>query len=190
MRQKMIGWTVCLFFLFLWETVAGAAVPLRAFWKQTTYPLEDAVLTGVEPNVLFFLDDSTTMTLSMKGQMPIWPYTDAEKAAWPLMRNAEFRAGLLKDMTYGTGARTLSQGTLADQSARLNNLTLPFVSPHLGTEKTGYTGYYSAPYGADSDAIGYTRWGRDIDASNNIIGDLDCYYSPDPNRPYVLTFRN
>jgi hypothetical protein len=152
--------------------------------------MEDAILTGVEPNVLFFLDDSTTMTMSMKGQMPVFlSFTDSVmQNSWPIMRDANFRAELLKDLTYGTGTRTVSEGTTTAQAARLDNngLTLPFVSPHLGTERTGFLNNTNIA----SERVGYTRWGRDLDAANNIIGDPDCYYSPDPYKPYVLTFRN
>jgi type IV pilus assembly protein PilY1 len=187
------------FWGILWDTAAHAAVPFRAFWRETTYPLGDTVFTGATPNVLFLLDDSPNMTVSLKGQMPVFLSTydmntrvlhemHEMQTKWPIMRDASFRAGLLKDLTYGIGARTVSMGTQADQAARRNNngLILPFVSPHLGTERTGYiTGNKY-----ESDDIGYTRWGRDVEEDNNIIGDIECYYSPDPNKPYVLTFRD
>ena len=35
-----------------------------------------------------------------------------------------------------------------------------------------------------------TRWGRDLDNSNNEIGSADCYYSSKPGNPYFLTFKN
>lgn len=36
---------------------------------------------------------------------------------------------------------------------------------------------------------GHDRYGRDIDDSNNNIGDPYCYYTPDENYPYLLTFK-
>ena len=34
------------------------------------------------------------------------------------------------------------------------------------------------------------RYGRDLDNSNNRIGDPNCYYTSDPSRPYFLTFKD
>ena len=56
--------------------------------------------------------------------------------------------------------------------------------------------YRESTYGSgarplnESLRVDYGRWGRDLDNSNNIIGDPDCYYSSDPNNPYFLTFKN
>jgi hypothetical protein len=47
-----------------------AAVELRGFLKSD-YPLTDAVITGVEPNVFFLLDVGSPMTFSPKGIMPL-----------------------------------------------------------------------------------------------------------------------
>ena len=40
----------------------------------------------------------------------------------------------------------------------------------------------------DSTTTSYLD-GRDVDAANNRPGDPDCYYSPDPARPFLLTFK-
>ena len=44
--------------------------------------------------------------------------------------------------------------------------------------------------GVEQTATNYYRFGRDINTDNNIIGDPDSYYTPDPSRPYLLTFKN
>ncbi|MDR1731346.1 MAG: hypothetical protein LBR61_04560 [Synergistaceae bacterium] len=44
--------------------------------------------------------------------------------------------------------------------------------------------------GVEQTSNTYLRYGRDLDASNNIIGNINCYYSPYPDRPYYLTFRD
>lgn len=150
--------------------------------------MEDAILKGVEPNVLFFLDTSSSMTMSMTGELPTFltGQDSVMQATMPDMRDANFRAGLLVDCTYGTGTRPLSSGTEANQTARRNNASLPFVPPFMGTEYSGWetNNTYS------SYRQGYTRYGKDMNNSNNIIGDPNSYYSPDPDRPYLLTFRD
>ena len=42
----------------------------------------------------------------------------------------------------------------------------------------------------ENSGVQFGRWGRDLDNSNNILGDPDCYYSSDPNNPYFLTFKD
>ncbi|NLL36009.1 MAG: hypothetical protein GX256_00635, partial [Fretibacterium sp.] len=93
-----------------------------------------------DPNVLFLLDVGSPMVFSPKGIMPLKDdgRTDSE------------RSELLKQCTYGSGAR---------------------------------------PYNENSGSS-YSRYGRDRDDTNNIIGDPDCYYTSDPTQPYLLTFRN
>ncbi|MDR3230981.1 MAG: hypothetical protein LBT65_06050 [Synergistaceae bacterium] len=200
--------------VYLFSLCAGgaeAAVSFRAFSKETSYPLEDAILKGMEPNVLFFLDTSASMAMSMKGEYPTFVSDDKwMQANMPVMRDATYRAGLLDHHTFGTGARPVSAGTEADQKARRNNnsLTLPFVSPWTGTEKVVRDTFTSASKvewaNRDSQVNagysdlsyrepalrGYSRYGRDIDSTNNIIGDPNCYYSPDPAKPYLLTLRD
>ncbi|MDR3231692.1 MAG: hypothetical protein LBT65_09630, partial [Synergistaceae bacterium] len=174
------------------ESAATPPSAFRTFLKETTYPLEDAILTGVEPNVLFYIDTTVRMTMSMKGQKPIFTATDSwMQTNYPYMRDADYRAALLREDTFGVGGRSASQGTLANQTARLenNNLTLPFVPIHLGTE-AGDDVFVNVGEPVNSNRRRFTRWGRDVDASNNIIGDPNCYYSLDPTKPYMLTFRD
>ena len=75
------------------------------------------------------------------------------------------RAGLLAECTYGTGSRPMVS-IAAD-----GTITEPSTNPALSAAR------------AD-------RYGRDLDASNNRIGNPDCYYTPFANKPYYLTFRN
>ena len=42
----------------------------------------------------------------------------------------------------------------------------------------------------ESNQYNYFRYGRDLDNSNNRIGDPDYYYTSDPSKPYFLTFKN
>jgi hypothetical protein len=141
---------VCLFF-----QPAALADPSLEFKTFTVgpsgdYPLEDAILKNVEPNVLFYLDASRNMTMSMKGQMPI----DTNYNLYPAMANAYTRIDMLKQDTFGMGGRPIREAN--------------------GTEGTDI----------------YLRWGRDLDDTNNIIGHPDCYYSLDPDKPYLLTFKD
>ncbi|MDR2529774.1 MAG: hypothetical protein LBD04_12290 [Synergistaceae bacterium] len=75
------------------------------------------------------------------------------------------RAGLLAECTYGTGSRPMVSIT-AD-----GTITEPSANPALGAARA-------------------ERYGRDLDESNNRIGNPDCYYTPFANKPYYLTFRN
>lgn len=156
-----------------------ATVDIRGF-KKSLYPPEDALLTGVEPNVLFLLDVGSSMTFTPDGTMPLYedlfrtnPGSSTILKTWPNMGSANYRAGLLEQATYGTGQRPYSSGTgntyVYDENGMVDSRNIM-----LGNES----------------GSGWLRWGRDIDESNNIIGDIDCYYSPDPSRPYLLTFRN
>lgn len=117
---------------------AGAAsVPMRTFLKT-----EYASMVQVNvprPNVLFLLDVGSPMTFSPKGIMPLATdgYSKAERAA------------LLKECTYGSGARPCNE----------------------------------------SSQVEWERYGRDLDDSNNQVDSQDCYYTPDPSKPYFLTFR-
>ncbi|MDR2522775.1 MAG: hypothetical protein LBC93_03635 [Synergistaceae bacterium] len=167
-------------------TLAGAqaappdptAHPLKTYYKAVSYPMEDAILRGIEPNVLIYMDTMSGMVVSMKGQIPIFKNDDVwMKANYPAMRDAGFRANLLLQNTFGIGSRPVSHGTMPDQAVRLsnNNLTLPYVSLFPGMESTNKS---------------YNYMGKDVDDTNNIIGNQDCYYSSDPNKPYFLTFQD
>ncbi|MDR1622254.1 MAG: hypothetical protein LBS00_07760 [Synergistaceae bacterium] len=151
MRKKIIVFLALLACLFLQPAAAAATLEFKTFTVGPSgdYPLEDAILKNVEPNVLFYLDVSGNMTMSMKGQRPIESYT-----LYPDMANANTRIEMLKQDTFGMGGRPIRNAS-----------------------------------GTEGDGI-YLRWGRDLDATNNVIGDIDCYYSLDPGKPYLLTFKN
>jgi len=167
--------TACLALLLsMFLLTAGWAAPstIRIFTSGPggDYPLEDAILNEAIPNVLFYLDVSAQMTMSMRGQRPT-----------PLSQfpDANVRMQMLREDTFGMGGRPLSIGTMADQAARRANNN-PLLNPiHLGTERVPPV--YMARY---------QRWGRDVYDGNNIIGCEDSYYSLCRARPYLLTFRD
>ena len=79
-------------------------------------------------------------------------------------RTKEQRAELLKESTYGHGMRPpLFNGV---ETKRIKG----------GTDST--------------PGVSYSRYGRDLDDKNNVIGNSDCYYTSDPTKPFLLTFRN
>jgi len=175
----------------------ASAAEFRSFEKDLGH-LADSVLRGVDSNVLIFMDVTNPMVMSLAGQLPIFRWQAPPNQArpddeWmitnqPRMRDAFFRRDLLVENTFGIGARPISVGTMAQQAARLNNTNPPagqmFVPPFTGTEEPNRgTGNLTSNHAG-------TRWGRDIDTSNNIIGHPDHYYSPDPARPFLLTFKD
>ena len=91
-------------------------------------------------------------------------------APWGVMpneddgRNISDRAKLLKDSTFGHGMRP------------------PIFD---GVETTIISGGYGT-----GSTLSYNRYGRDLDSNNNVIGSADCYYTSDPTKPFLLTFRN
>lgn len=150
---------------FCWITDEAIAADISVFTK-TDYPVEDTMLTGVHPNVLFLLDTGSAMVFTPSG---IMPETGDGRAL-------DVRQRLLRDYaTYGSGARPAS----------INGTELTLGNPGA---------YY--PNQSGETALGYSRFGRDLVTSNNIIGNPDCYYSPynDPGKtpywPYFLTFKN
>ena len=149
----------------------AASVTLKPFPKET-YPIEDTILTGVEPNVLFLLDVGSAMTFTPQGTMPLFDSSPDVYASilniWPEMASATYRAGLLAQSTYGTGTRPFSIG---------------------GGNSGGY-GHVTVNTGTEQSLDGYSRFGRDLIPSDNIIGDTNSYYTPDPAKPYLLTFRD
>ena len=168
-----------------------SARDLRSFDKQGGQ-LGDEIVRGIDSNILIVVDQSNNMVMSMRGQMPVFRWTTTASGAlgltpddtWmqahqPDMRNAHFRASLNAQNTFGIGSRPLSTGTIAENDNRRNNINPPsgqmFMPPSTGTER------------AHRDN---NRWGRDIHAENNIIGCRNSYYTPDPNRPFLLTFRD
>ena len=202
MRKIIAIFSLCLAALFSFQENASA-VQFTAFEKNIGH-LSDELLRGMDSNVLIYLDITNPMVMSMKGQLPIFRWvltatggnTTTPDDAWmrlnqPQMRNAAFRASLIAQNTYGTGTRPVSEGTMAQQAPRLNNTNPPagqvFVPPHLGTELPNLTTGNAL---SSTDFTLGTRWGRDVDFSNNIIGHPDCYYTPDPARPFLLTFKD
>ena len=79
-------------------------------------------------------------------------------------RTKNQRAALLEQSTYGHGMRP----------------------PRFdGVETKRIVG------GVDSSPVtSYSRYGRDLEKENNVIGSSDCYYTSDPAKPFLLTFRN
>ena len=121
---------------------------------------EDTLSKGLDPNVLFLLDVSTAMTFTPDGVMPN-RYDH---------RTVEERGKLLKESTYGHGMRPPV-----------------FKGPDYpdGREATRIIGVDNITSGQS-----YSRYGRDLIEENNKIGDPYCYYTSDPNKYFLLTFRN
>ena len=213
MKKTWLAYLLCLaaVFTFPWGASAGQTLDIfRPFEKGVAYETDDAILKGIESNVLLYVETTANMVISMKGQLPIFQYVNNIRTnpddAWmrtnyPMMRDADFRAGLLKENTFSIGARPISEGTAANQTARLeqrgdgvNRMTLgaplypgglhTFISPHLGTERSNESS------SAVTEWPRWLRYGRDTDEANNIIGHPDSYYTPDERKPYLLTFRN
>jgi len=151
--------------------------------------LSDEVLRGMDSNVLIVVDTSNQMVSSLAGMLPTFrwtltgmvPSTTTPDHAWmranqPGMMDADFRARLLAQNTYGTGTRRASTGTAAAQNQRFNPPAGQMFGHHeVGTENMG---------------VNANRWGRDVNPFNNIIGDPNSYYSPNPSMPFLLTFKD
>jgi hypothetical protein len=156
---------------------AEAAVELRGFLKSS-YPMTDAVITGVEPNVFFLLDVGSPMTFSPEGIMPL--ATDG--------RSLNARAVLLQDSTYGVGARPFMTS-----GARVRNVVAA-DGPSGSDIKKGDVLAQDIITGTEQTNInenaGYSRYGRETDFSNNFLGNPNTYYSPYDAKPYFLTFKN
>jgi len=202
--MRKIAGVILLFLLCMGVVISpGAALanPLRSFEKDLGH-LSDEILRGMDSNVLIFMDITNPMVMSLSGQLPVFrwqlnadgSFSTNPDHGWmlanqPMMRDANFRAGLMAQNTFGTGTRPLSTATLAQQAARLNNTNLPagqiFAPPFVGTERPNW-----GPGGSTAVLHAGTRWGRDVNPMNNIIGHPDMYYSPDPARPFLLTFKD
>ncbi|MDR3264377.1 MAG: hypothetical protein LBT15_00055, partial [Synergistaceae bacterium] len=187
--MKKTWWLLFLFLIgsviFASAREGTAAIPLKVFAKDS-YPLEDTILTGVEPNVMFFLDTSSSMGMGMTGELPTFENDDTVmQAKYPLMRNANTRAGMLADAAYGTGGRPISLTTQTVTDS-FNARRLNGGIPNTGTEQEGFAVVSTYP----SRRNGWTRWGKDLNTTNNKIGDPYSYYSPDPAKPYLLTFKD
>ena len=153
-------------FMLLFLSVNYARVTLaselRSFYKDD-YMLEDILSKGLDPNVLLLLDVSTAMTFAPFGVMP----NKSDD------RSQYQRALMLKDSTYGHGMRPPRFISGDGQS----NSELEETRIHGGMGVPGYI-------------LSYSRYGRDLDPSNNIIGDPNCYYTSEPSKFFLLTFKN
>ena len=146
---------------------------------KATYPADDSHKTWVPPNVFFLLDISGPMTFTPNGRMPIYDDGDSPQT----------HAGWYEECTFGSGFRPLTvngveaRGTGAGEANR-----------SIYTTTTRKTEGRPARPTADGQRVagtrGWGRYGRDLDESNNIIGDSNCYYTSDNSKPYLLTFRS
>ena len=181
-KAALLAFMMFLFFLPLALPEPASAVRVVRVGSAKDYPADGAKIQ-VPPNVLFYIDVSGNMTMSLKGMRPSINYV-----ANPDHANALLRLEMLKQDTFGSGARHLNFGDavswggaggreriIASTRARRNpenNLTAGITIEGEGTGERD------------------SRRGRDIDPSNNIIGDPNCYYTLDPGKPYMLTFRD
>ena len=165
-KCRLFFWCV-LFILGLGGESLEAAPVLRPFMKET-YPMEDTVTNNIDPNVLFLLDTGSPMSFRPKGKMP-----DSANYMPMSLTNQKALSNLFTNATYGVGGRPLSVNGVEQVS-----------------DKSG--GFY----GNTASEYSYSRYGRDLDTANNLIGDPNSYYSPydDPAKtpywPYFLTFKN
>lgn len=146
--------------MFCFFSEFALAANLRSFSKDD-YMTEDTNTKGLEPNVLFLLDTSTAMTFTVNGVMP---------NIYESRSNAE-RAKMLKDSTYGQGMRP-PQFDGVETTLIKGGYTKGEINPLVGSEDS------------------YSRYGRDLIEADNRIGDPYCYYTSDPSKPFLLTFRN
>ena len=85
-------------------------------------------------------------------------------------------------MPYRDDGRTLEQrANMLSQSTYGHGMRPPVFD---GTETTQIKG------GLGIDSNSFSRYGRDMDESNNYIGSPDCYYTSHPEKPFLLTFKN
>lgn len=95
------------------------------------------------------------------------PMSFSPNGAMPMIGDGKTSAQhmeMFREATYGSGARP----TTIRQS---NGIERELTSTGKGSSS-------------------YSRFGRDLDRSNNIIGNPNCYYTPYEDRPYFLTFRD
>ena len=188
---------------FFFTQAHAASSPFRAFQKGRDYNIDDAILRGIEPNVLIYIDMTNPMVMSLQGQLPVFRWTNPRimpDNAWmlahqPRMRDANFRAALMEQNTFGFGARPLArrirQAVNDPDILRRNHTTLPLMPPHVAPWVAApLPGHGERPAAVPVQNFCPTRWGRHVNFDNNIIGHPDHFYSPDPNRPFLLTFRN
>ena len=142
----------------------AAEVPLRGFFK-TEFLGEDVSKT-LPPNVMFLLDISSAMTYSTDGVMP--NKNDN--------RLKSERAQMIQKSTFGQGMRPPQFN--GEEAIRIDGGFMNVPHPILTDNDAELSG--------DS----FNRFGRDVNQDNNLIGDPYCYYTSDPEKPFLLTFRN
>lgn len=112
-------------------------------------------------NVLFLVDTSNAMVFSPKGKIPDWDTLLSENGYNSTA--ARNKANLMTaQCTFGIGGRP----------ATIMSLETTFFG------------------GSKWEKVSSSLAGRDVDSSNNIPGNPDCYYSADPKKPFLLTFIN
>jgi len=166
-------------------TAAWGAPNFRAFSSGAggDYPLENVIFSDSEPNVLFYLDMSNRMLMSMRGMRPVAPdrQTNTHMDAYirfPAFSDANLRVRMLEQDTFSLATRPVSTplaGEAAMRAARREPATHFNTPIALGSEGTG----------------ALRRWGRNVDweSGNKVIGHPYHFYSMDHTRPYMLTFR-
>ena len=166
-------------------TAAWGAPNFRSFTSGAggDYPLENVIFSDSEPNVLFYLDVSNRMLMSMRGMRPIAPDRQTEThmdayTRFPAFSDANLRVRMLEQDTFSLATRPISTplaGEAAMRAARRDPATHFSTPIALGSEGTG----------------ALRRWGRNVDweSGNKVIGNPYHFYSMDHTRPYMLTFR-
>jgi hypothetical protein len=109
---------------------------------------------------VLFLLDTSTAMTFTVGG--IMPNENDHRSIWE-------RAKTLKNSTYGHGLRP------------------PIIDNVESTKIYGGSGIMPPGHTLNTS---HSRYGRDMDSTNNVIGNPDCYYTSDPNKPFLLTFRN
>jgi len=125
------------------------------------------------------LDVGTAMTFTPEGVMP---YSGDH-------RTIPERGQLMKNCTYGQGMRPPVFSGYPHSKY-----------PYKGREATQinsgkiYNYYHDTNLPVTHESIiiehSYNKYGRDLIDSNNKIGDPYCYYTPDPKKHFLLTFKN
>ena len=118
------------------------------------------------------------------------PFLAIKKTAYPLEDTLPMgvRPNVLFLLDTGSSMSFTSVGILPDKNdGRTTELRRQLI------DKGSTYGSGARPYskqGWESSDAKAQRYGRDLFQENNIIGDLNCYYSPYSDKPYFLTFKN
>ena len=136
--------------LLLLGTGAGVWAAEPRAYEKSMYPPEDSP-EGLPPNVLLLLDVGSPMTFTPEGTMP--QSGDSNTPAQ--------RVRMLKDCTYGSGARPEAKDGASRYGRDLDN----------GNNRIGDPNCYYTPYDGTYP-------------ENGVEG------AAKPNKPYFLTFRD